>query len=277
MGIRRVVIVCCALVLAGGLGACGKPEQDAVRELRAALAATPRTAHRFSYEEIAHGGAKIEVQGVVEDALRRQAFVRVGEKPVLEEVVFDDQLLMRFLEPSFVGQLIRAEQPILTGDRPSDEISGAQLGSALTSGKWVLDEAGAPPILAASSTERREVGQDPVFDATSVFEYVERVTRRMPVKKFNPDALDYKPKEDPFPKPAKGSDVIRYDVVRPPVPRPSDNAGGNQAIPSEVHFRKLSVYVKDGLVVQILEDIDVAERLDDVVRNYDLDLEGSVD
>jgi hypothetical protein len=138
-----------------------------------------------------------------------------------------------------------------------------------------VDAAGAPSRT-ASTDERRIVGDDPIYDAQTVFDYVEEAARQMPVRKFNEDALDYRPKDDPFPKPSRSSDVVRYDFVRFPVPRPADAAsgGGNQPVPGAANFRKMAVYVKDGLVIRVLEQMDVASRLADIERNYDIKLQG---
>ncbi len=46
-------------------------------------------------------------------------------------------------------------------------------------------------------------------------------------------------------------------------------------MPSEQSFRKMAVYVRGGVIFQILEDIDITSRLDDIERNYDIKLPGS--
>jgi hypothetical protein len=90
------------------------------------------------------------------------------------------------------------------------------------------------------------------------------------VVKFNPESPDYRPAEDPFPPPREQDGEIRYDLVRPPLPRRSQ--GANQAVPDTNNFRKMSVYVRGGTVVRVVEDIDVVGRLDDLAELYDADL-----
>ena len=134
----------------------------------------------------------------------------------------------------------------------------------------MLDPTGAPSLL-PSATEHHPLGADPVFDALTVFRYVEQAIRgAQRVHEFNADALDYKPKDDPFPKPKKHSGVVRFDFDRPRLPRPQDVTSGsvNQAIPAANQFRKMAVYVKDGRVIQVLEQMDVVSRLAELQRNY---------
>jgi hypothetical protein len=150
--------------------------------------------------------------------------------------------------------------------------------NAILAHQWVADPVGAPSLL-PSTSEKHALGSDPIYDSLTVFRYVEQAIREgFRTRKFNPDDLDYKPSEDPFPKPAQGSDVERYDITRLRLPRPQDLAGAstNQVIPGTRHFRKMSVYVKDGFVIQVLEQVDVASRLDDLQKNYDVNIPKSL-
>lgn len=261
---RKILTILLATAVVAPLGACAKEERHSV-ELQAALARTRRLSGQFVYEEVTNEGQRTTVRGVVEDDFRYSARLEVDGTPVLDEVVADDALADRFNVPDEIPKFLRKEAP----DGAAESVG------ALTSRKWVVDTKGAPSLF-ARGTERKLIGDDPIYDARTIFTYVENLSRRMPVGKFNEDALDYKPKEDPFPKPKKGSDVIRYDFYRWPVPRPSTlENGGNQIVPGAEHFRKMAVYVRDGIVFRILEDIDVASRLDTIERNYEVTLEGS--
>lgn len=266
---RRSVALVAVLVSMGLLtSACGKPERDAIKELRAAIARTSSLSGSFTYVDRTYDGIETKVNGVVEDDFRYQAQVLRAGEPIMDEVVSDDLLADRFRDPAALPDFLRK------GGQPPKDPAAAQAALAgLQQGQWVADLSGAPPLFNVGS-ERRKVGDDPIFDARTVLQYVESVSRNQPVIKFNPDSLDYKPKEDPFPKPAKGSGVTRYDFIRFPVPRPSEGSG-NQVVPGEANFRKMGVYVRNGVIFQILEDIDITSRLDDIERNYEIDLPGS--
>ena len=263
-----VAVLLAVATVATLTSACGNPEREAINELRAAITKTSSLSGTFTYIDETYDGVETTVRGVIEDDFRYQAQVLRDGKPIMDEVVSDDLLANRFRDPSFVDQFLR------TGGQPPKDPAAAQAAlDGLRQGQWVSDLSGAPPLFNVG-TARRKIGEDPVFDARTVLQYVETVSRSHPIVKFNEDALNYKPKEDPFPKPKKGSGVARYDFIRFPVPRPSEGEG-NQAVPSEVSFRKMGVYVRDGVVFQILEDIDIESRLDDIERNYEIDLPGS--
>jgi len=247
--------------------ACSR-DVRALEELRAAINRTEQLSNRFLYNEVAEG-RKLVVQGIVEDDLRYKARLSVNGQVALDEVVVDDALADRFVAPELLQSYVRkGAQP------PAAEGGGISLVQALRESRWVLDTTGAPAVLPGAE-ERSELGDDPIFDALNALRYVEEVATQHFVVKFNPDALDYRPKEDPFPTPEDGSGVTRYDTVRFDVPRRSDASAGNQRVPSYPHFRKMSVYVKDGLVIEVREVIDVASRLDDLERNYGIELPGS--
>jgi hypothetical protein len=275
---RPVFLLVVTTLTAGLLGACGGgPDRDDLDDLRAALARTERLSHRFEYEEEdLVGGETTRVVGVVEDDFRYKVRLEVDNAVALDEIVYDDAVADRFYDVETLRSMLRtsAVEPAATDD--TDLASPAEVRAALSRGQWVVDPTGAPPLFDAVANEERQIGDDPIVDAQTVFDYVERVSRRQLVKKFNEDSLDYKPKEDPFPKPSRDSDIVRYDFGRFPVPRPSDGAAsGRQAVPGAESFRKMSVYVRDGLVIRVLELVDVVDRLDDLERNYDIELEGS--
>ncbi len=287
---RSVLAVACALAALGG-SACSKESSDTEKRLRAALDRTERLAHRFSYTETfkqEKATRETLVQGLVEDDFRYKARLSVGPAPVLDEAVSDDALAVRFLEPALLKDFARrpdkknrggtglgadvpytaaipaAPTPVAADDAGPDPVE------ALRSRRWVLDKAGAPASFGGPETER-SLGRDPILDALDVFSYVERaIDEAVRIVEFNEESLEYRKSEDPFPRPKKDSGVIRYDFIRPGLPKASDRApGGNQITPDTRHFRKMSVYVKGGRVVQILEDVDVESRLKDLSKVYD--------
>jgi hypothetical protein len=130
---------------------------------------------------------------------------------------------------------------------------------------------GAPDLLGTASDTRPE-GEDPVFDALTASDYVRQaVDAAIQVKRYSKDDFDpvFKAKEDPFPQPPQESKTVRYDLRPPPLPKPQ-GAGGNQAVPSLANFRKMVIYVRGGRVVQVLERIDLASKLDDVIASLNL-------
>ncbi len=283
----RRILVLPLLVAALGLSACGSAT-DAERRLREALGRTERLSHRFIYSETftSEKGAeeKTDVRGLVEDDFRYKARVAVGGRPVLDEVVSDDALYVRFLDPARIQDFLRkpkkqdkggtglgSDQPAtpaeLPGVRPADEGPGA--AELLPTRRWVLDPAGAPAVF-GSPDDSRLVGDDPVLDALDVFAHVERaIGGATRIVEFNEESLEYRPKEDPFERPKKGSKVTRFDFEAPKLPKAVDTSRGNQFTPDIRYFRKMSVYVKGGRVVQVVEKIDVESRLEDLGRIYD--------
>ncbi|MEY2424636.1 MAG: hypothetical protein QOI61_208, partial [Actinomycetota bacterium] len=91
------------------------------------------------------------------------------------------------------------------------------------------------------------------------------------VAKFNTEALDYRPAEDPFPRPAPGSGVVRWDLHPPDMPRADalETGQGNASLARAPVFRKMAVYVKNGKVVQIREQVaakfDLLEKFHDYI------------
>lgn len=272
-GWRRRVPAVALLALVAVLPGCGKSEA-ADDEVREALRRTERLALRFDYSDQS-GEQAVAVQGVVEDDFRYRTRLALNGSAVLEQVVDDDALALRVLQPDFAPKLVAPSSG--TVDAPVGKaVVKVPVSEALAKGSWVVDRRGAPSTVPTEESFER-VGVDPVFDALTVLRYAERAIDDVPfVRRFNPEALDYKPAEDPFPHPPEGSGIQRFDYQRPGLPRRQSAAGsGNEAVPELRHFRRLSVYVKDGLVVEILEQIDVETRLRELARIYDAKLEGT--
>jgi hypothetical protein len=287
---RRVVLSGLLVVTALGLSGC-KGATDAEKRLREALRNTEKLSNTFLYKETVHDKAGIhetDVRGLVEDDFRYKARVATDGKPALDEVVSDDAIAVRFLDPGALGRFLRkattAKQggsgigggssaaPDATADqdgsgRTPGEPSAAEI---LTTRRWLLDSAGAPSAFATANTDQT-LGDDPVADARAVFAYVDRaINEAVRVVEFNPESLEYRKDEDPFPTPADRSGVTRYDFERPNLPKASEaGTGSNQVTPDTRHFRKMSVYVKDKRIIRVLEKIDVESRLDDLEDIYD--------
>jgi len=289
--VRRRSSLVAAALLTASMVACGGHHTTDADRLRAAMSRTDLLSRRFVYAEQV-GNTKTEVKGLIADDFRYKAAATVNDVPLWEEVVDDDALADRALNSGAFavfgrraasptqaapGSAVPAQQ--VTTDSPvvSNTVS-PEVRDALLAHRWVLDSVGAPSLI-PTATEHHPLGADPVFDALTVFRYVDQSIREaFAVKKFNPDALDYKPSEDPFPKPKKHSGVIRYDWVRPRLPRPQDitGASANQRIPGTANFRKMAVYVKNGRVIQVLEQIDVVSRLAELQRNYNVKIPTSL-
>jgi len=242
-------------------GACGSSKRSDAQVLRSLLAATAAAPRAFVYEETTPTST-LAVRGRVEDDLRYKATVSVAGIPAFEEVVADDALADRVVAGSSDAFLLR-----------SPASTSPPVPPALAEGRWVVDRYGAPSLL-TSARERHPVGEDPIYDALTVLRYVDgAMTQSLGARKFNPDSLDYHPNEDPFPAPKRGSGIVRYDLPPPRLPRSSDvstSGASRQTIPDTPNFRKLSVYVKGGRVIQILEQIDLRPRLRDLDRDYAL-------
>ena len=110
MSSRRRMLMSGLLVLSTlGLSAC-TGATDAEKRLRTALRNTERLSNTFLYKETVHdtaGDHETDVRGLVEDDFRYKARVAEDGRPVLDEVVSDDALAVRFLDPSQMGRFLR--------------------------------------------------------------------------------------------------------------------------------------------------------------------------
>jgi hypothetical protein len=258
---RSVRLGAILLLVATMAAACGSPDEGADDRLRAAIRSTERQPREFVYEEEV-ANRRYAVKGVVEDDFRYSAKVTLNDAGLYEEVVSDDTVAARFVDPASIGFLAIGAP-------------GGAAAGAVAAKQWVVDEAGAP-VLLASATVERQIGQDPIVDALTSFRYVEQVLRQQRVVEFDENSLEYRPQEDPFPKPKDNSSVVRFDFFPPKLPKATDSAGANQAVPGPQHFRKMVVYVQDGRIIRILEQFDVIGKLDELRRNYDLQLDDEV-
>jgi hypothetical protein len=258
--VKRLTLSLVLIPFALSFLGCGGETQTAEERVQSAIRRTQAQSRSFIYQDQGVE-AEVAVRGVIQDDYRYKARVSFGGNDTLDEVAVDDALAVRFLDPEAVDDyLLRAGATAA----PSGETLGL-----LRSRRWVRDPTGAPD-LTSPSIQRLSVGQDHVLDALNVFLYVENAIQEAEtVARFNPEALDYIEKEDRFPRPKEGSPVMRYDLRPPEIP---PFAGVGATLPDIRHFRKVSVYIKGGEVLQVMEEIDLASRYDRLVEALDLEV-----
>lgn len=237
---------------------CASDAQTAEERVQSAIRRTQAQSRSFIYQDQGVESA-VMVRGVVQDDYRYKARVALGGNDTLDEVAVDDALAVRFLDPEAINDYLLQAGATAA---PSGETM-----SLLRSRRWVRDPTGAPD-LTSPTIQRLTVGQDHILDALNVFSYVEKAIQEAEfVARFNPEALDYIEKEDRFPRPKEGSPVVRYDLRPPEIP---PFAGVGATLPDIRHFRKMSVYIQGGEVLQVMEEIDLASRYDRLVEALDL-------
>jgi hypothetical protein len=245
-----------------GTTACAKRDttEDEVLDL---VDATTDLSNRFVYAE-QRSGQTIVVRGLVEDDFRFKARLTVNDQDILDEVVNDDAMAVRFIDTSALPQFLDSGGSSAAGETKSPlEVLGQR--------RWVLDKAGAPPV-GLSAADERYAGIDPVIDSLAVLTYVRQaITEGERVDRFNPESIDYRPQEDPFPTPRGDSGIVRYDVRAPVFPKPDAVAksGNTEAAFAELpQFRKLSIYVRDGRVIQVRERISAERKVLEKFTEY---------
>jgi hypothetical protein len=265
--LRRAAVAAAVLLAVVALPACGKKNQDRQKVL-GIIHATEAKASRFLYTEQRTTG-RTEVDGLQEDDLRYKAEVSYDGQPSYDEVVDDDAIAVRMIDPSVLERLVDQHAP--TTLKTTTDVSNLSVLDALRTHRWVEDKANAPSAL---DTQRLPQDTDPVLDARTTLAYVEKaITEAFSVQKWQPDALQpaYPSSEDTFPKPAKGSGVDRYDLLRPFLPAAAAQqtaAGGQNALPATKHFRKMAIYVKDGLIIRVLEKTEVIGKQVGELESY---------
>lgn len=263
--IRRIVLLVAAGLSLSGV-ACGEGIDEHKSVVRSAIARTKGLARSFSYSEQTPL-TRSAVQGILEDDYRYKARLESAGRPVLERVVLDDALAIRFLDPASVADAL--------GIRAAPGSSGGSVIQALQARRWVLDEVGAPELVAGRRGERRRTGDDVAFDGLTALDYVERaIGEAAGVVRFNRESIEYVADEDTFPVPGDGSGVTRYDLVAADLPRPSRaGALAAQGAPQTSHFRRMAVYVKQGRVIQVREAIRASIRqLDHLAEFYEIEV-----
>ena len=265
-----------ALLGSVSLVGCAKVDQSKAVVL-AAIDRTEQQSREFTYTEKA-SGVKTVVKGVVQDDLRYSLAATVDGTAVASEVVLDDTRALQVQDGRVLQQITSATQAATaagaaaaasaSGSAPAAAAAPAQVPAALTTGGWVVDKAGATGLVAGSSSDIQLVGRNPLLDSITSLEYTRAaINAATDVVKFNPESESYRPKLDPFPRPASGT--LRYDTV-PPILSPRSSGTGGQlrlAPPDVPFFRLMAIYVRSGRVVEVRERIDVATRLRDPQSN----------
>jgi hypothetical protein len=252
--VRALVVVLAALLVAP---ACGKADR-VDKEMLGYIRATKRLPFSYVYSE-STDKRKVEVQGLFEDDFRYKARVLVNGQQTLDQVVNDDAIAVRFVDPGSIGDFL--DKDLAAPPDTKTNLDGVSIVDALRSRRWVVDRAGAPSLL-SGARDLGNLGVDPVSDSLVVWDYVHRsINEAASVQKYSEDSLDpaYKRTEDPFPAPEDGSGVTRYDLRRPRLPQPGASSGAaRDALPATRHFRKMAIYVKDGHVIRILERVELS-------------------
>jgi hypothetical protein len=273
MTVKRVIAIAVAAAVALTLPACGKRRDDRDRLLDY-ISATQRLPARYVYvderfDDVVTGarGRKTEVQGLREDDFKFKARVLFNGNDGFDEVVADDTLAMRFLDPATLAPFVNKDQ--LAKVDTKTEIEGVSVLDVLRSRRWVLDASAAPSIT-VGARKASELGKDPVLDALTALQYVEQaINEAAEVRRWSEDDLSpaYSSSEEDFPKPVGGSGVRRYDLVRPGLPPAVNRTGRDEnAFPTTKQFRRMAVYVKDNRVIQVREKVDLrGKRLDDFI------------
>jgi hypothetical protein len=240
---RVIVFAMTCLLLITGVACQDSGAGDRIRRLVNGIESASLA---YQYKDETSMGA-LEIRGVIEDTFRHHEHLYIDGREVAEQVVNDDSLAVRILDFSAVPG----------GAGISGDASQTDTIQALLRGEWVVDPFGAPSLVRPPEGPAA-VGQDPLADALNVGVYfAQAVDAAIDVVLFNPDSFDYRPAEDPFPRPKKAEGETRYDLARPPLPRQDD-----QTLPGAAPFRKMSLYVKGGQLVRVLEDINVAAHED---------------
>ncbi|MGI8792090.1 MAG: hypothetical protein ACR2H3_02750 [Acidimicrobiales bacterium] len=260
--IRRLSILLALLVTVTGMSACGD-SQTREEELLEAIVASQNLAAQYLYTDERPADALaqrpatlIEVKGLEQDDFRYKSRVAIDGVDRYDELVRDDALAMRFIDPALIPNFLNR------GSRSSlkTNVEGLSVLEALRTRRWVVDPLGAPAPV-APRVEAKRIGTDPVVDGRSALAYVESAVKEaQSVKKWDADSIEpaYLSFEDDFPKPEDGSGVTRYDLVRAPLPAPGQLSGqGDTAVPTNNNFRRMAIYVKDGRVIQVREEINL--------------------
>ena len=258
---RLIALLSVVGVLAGGT-ACAARNEDKL-SLQKIVQESAHAEGVFRYSDRTpttpfERGRLVQVRGLIEDDFRYKARLTVDGEDALDEVVNDDALAVRFVDPEYL--------PAFTSPEGGD----ANIRAALAARYWVVDPAGAPSIGDAAVADRT-IGIDPIVDALSIVDYtLDAISAAKGVFKWNAERLDYRPLEDPFPRPARGSGVTRWDIEPADMPRADDLSGGagNASLARAPVFRRMAIYVKGGKVVQIREQIAAKYDLLNRFRNY---------
>ncbi|HUZ43141.1 MAG TPA: hypothetical protein VMU63_01960 [Acidimicrobiales bacterium] len=224
------------------------------------------------------------VSAEYEDPYRYDELYSQGGQAAWEEVVRDDAVADRFLDPQAVGNFFASSgsagsPPTVTPGAagPSTGSNGAPnvAASALIARHWVLDPTGAPQLPSVGSEIQAEK-TDPFYASLVFLTDVEDLITAAPtpqVRQWRPNDVQpvYKPTDDPFPAPPRG--VTRFDVYQQPLPLLSSSSpGATPPPPTLSNLIKVAIYVRSGRVIEIREVVDPVDQLQSLVQNYHLQL-----
>lgn len=247
------VLLACALVLTS----CANilEDEDA---LRAAIDGSETLARTFIYKETTEN-REVTVDGAFEDDLKYRARLAENGVGVIEIVIHDDTIAVRFLDVSKIKDFMGP---------PPDRESAAAL-EHLMAGEWVIDPSGAPPLDddTAGYIVEGNTGDNPLLDAIVVFPYMRHTVKESAgVQRWTQDAVRpvYFRQEDVFDAPNEDSGVVRYDLHRVQLPRVEGTQGGpaEEANPRDFHFRKVAFFVEGGRIVRVDEHVDFRSHID---------------
>lgn len=270
---RPIATVAFVAIAASVLSSCGNAREQTVATVLRAISATEKTARKYVYTDVDAQGQRTQVVGLVEDDFRHKERLTLGSVVAADEVVSDDALAIRVTSDAVLARLVNRNPIPAIGakDATPDPTAPTAADSlaALKKQQWVLDPAGAPPLVRPATigpggVERDAItGDDPLLDATDIFNYVRRaIAGAYKVDKFNPDDINYKPSEDPFVKPNLRGPIERFDLTRPFLPIATlEGGGGRSNLPGPQNFRKMSIYITKGRVIEVAEELFPAERL----------------
>ncbi len=275
---RPVAALACVAIVGTLLSACGNGRVETQVTLLRAITATEKASRKYVYTDVDGKGVRTQVVGLIEDDFRHKERLTIGSVVAADQVVSDDALAVRITSDAALARLVnRNPIPKLTAaDAAPDPTAptAADALAALKQQQWVLDPAGAPPLVRPATigpggVERDPItGDDPLLDANDIFNYVRRaIAGAFNVQKFNPDDINYKPSEDPFTKPDLRGPIERFDLLRPFLPVATIEGGNARSnLPGPQHFRKMAIYVKDGRVTKVAEELFPAERLKQTIE-----------
>lgn len=237
---RLVALLLTALAIASG--ACTNPEEDA-DELRSFVRASEREPRSFTYRVVSEDQT-FSVRATVEDELR-YAMVLASDHDLIDYVVRDDAVAVRLRDTGFGARLAN-----VLGDPVVDK--------ALKEGRWVVDPAGAPPLISSQVRAGEESSGDPFRDARDAVRLVEQgMGSAREVKEFTLEDVQYRPALDPWRYPPKDGKEVRYDLLRPFLPTSEAQTLSGQGDIGAAQFRKTSVFVEGRRIRQICSLVDV--------------------
>jgi hypothetical protein len=246
---RAIVLMTAGVLVASGCGQQSRDEQ----ELRSYLRNVGRVSRSFTYREVSKERSFI-VRGSVEDDFRYRLTLSTDQGDIVEQVVSDDSMSVRVLRPELFADVPTLGSPFVD--------------KALREGAWVTSPSGAPSLQKPATDLDAGEQLDPLLAALDSLRYaLQSLSQARAVREFNPEELDYRPKEDPWVYPNTGAKQKRYDLVRPILPKREDQLGGAAGTGDVTtsNFRKLSAFERDGRVERVCEFVDVRGH-EDIIR-----------